>query len=88
GVIGGKVTRNAMAMIEAENKGLDVIAGGGKILKPGREDGPALKKDPKHDNVIAVAKKIPGKEMDPTKIWEEAFAQGGISPALVIATAD
>lgn len=91
GVIGGKYTKKEVVMFEAQRGGKDVIADAGKILKPGQNN-PAVANVNKNknkivdDNVIAIAKK--GKDLDATKIWEDAFEKGGIEPGLVIATAD
>ena len=92
GIIGGKYSKKDAAMLEADKRNLDMIAGGGKVIKPGGNAPAVANIAPKND-VIAVAKELkldPAKvkEFDATKIWEDTFAKGGIEPALVIATAD
>ena len=72
-----------------------MIRKGGKVVNPAQVEvaNANVKKQPA---VLAEAKNVAaanlaankGQDLDPTKIWEEAFAKGGIEPGLVIATAD
>src|SRR5207302_518426 len=81
GIIGGKY-KKADAAAWAEMVGKDLIAGRGPDKNKPNVAGAAAAN-------AAVAKNNKfAEELDPTKIWEDAFAQGGIEPALVLATAD
>ncbi len=95
GVIGGKYTkREEFVRNEAERRNLDMIAGKGAIRRPGAAAPAVANVNQNKNNVLAQAKDLPKldpakvKEFDPTVIWEDAFAKGGIEPGLVIATAD
>jgi tetratricopeptide (TPR) repeat protein len=83
GLIGGKQKRIEAAawLDEQQKRGLDVIRPGGGVA--GVQDN---NPDPKKGQLAKG--KVPAKELDPTKIWQDALAQGGVDPGLIVATAD
>jgi tetratricopeptide (TPR) repeat protein len=91
GLIGSKRTVDEFARAHAEQRNLAMVKKGGRIEQPALAGVKNAK--PK---VLAQAENLPGKgkvankgeDLDPKKVWEEAFAKGGIEPALVVATAD
>jgi tetratricopeptide (TPR) repeat protein len=83
GIVGGKAKRlEAAAMIEQENKNIAIAKANGR--DPNIKVAPAqgVDNDPK-----ALALKAKN-NLDPTKVWNESFARGGVDAGLVIATAD
>ena len=80
GIVGGKVTKKE-ANVWAEMTGKDLIARAGDKPNVGGNPG---------GNQVAKNDKKPKwvDDIDASKVWEDAVAQGGIEPGLVIATAD
>src|SRR5205807_2192008 len=86
GIIGGKPVRaEAAAMLDAERKGLDRVGRDGRIIVANAGGGAGNKNQPK---VIKVDLKKAPEELDPTKVWNEAIGKGGVTPGMVVATAD
>ncbi|MFO0865566.1 MAG: hypothetical protein U0744_13105 [Gemmataceae bacterium] len=89
GIIGGKhkvKEEGAGVWIGPRDKGEIGIAGAG-----GNKKVDVAKKDGEKKNDPIVAKSTPIKanlDLDPTVIWDEAIGKGGITPGIVIATAD
>ena len=83
GIIGGKAKRvEGGVLADFERK---VLAQADK-----NNNGPKVKVGGvAEDNNQAVLARIKQRDqLEPTKVWQEAFAKGGASPAMVIATAD
>jgi len=75
------------ARADIDNRGLQVVAGPNELKVQG---GNGLANARANDKVaVAKAKKVEvDTELEPTKVWNDAFAKGGIEPGMVIATAD
>ncbi len=87
GLIGGKAKREVQAKLDAENRGLDRVGAGGKILVAGNQ-GADKNKGPKTKPLTVPIDTAKDADLDPTKIWNEALAKGDVEPGMVIATAD
>jgi tetratricopeptide (TPR) repeat protein len=89
GIIGGKMARMEAAKLDAQERGLQFVAG-----PKGPKDQPQVavnnppRVDPNAPKVGNVKSKDDLKDLDPTKVWNEALAKGGVEPGMIIATSD
>jgi hypothetical protein len=85
GIVGGRTKpREGAWLNEIERKALARNNNkGGKVEVGGVND-----KQAKEDAVILAAIKKREENIDPQKVWQEAFAKGGAGSGMVIATAD
>ena len=89
GIIGGKQKRIEAAMLDAQEKGFDAVKGKGKIQVANAGGGDDSKnKNKNQPKVVKLDPKKSPEELDPTKVWNEALAKGGVDAGMVVATAD
>ncbi|HZZ78015.1 MAG TPA: hypothetical protein VFE62_05835 [Gemmataceae bacterium] len=82
GIVGGRAKRlEAAASLEKEMKEIAIAKANGKDPKIAVAAGQGFDNDPR----VAIKNK---ERIDPEKVWNDAFAKGGVNPALVVATAD
>jgi hypothetical protein len=87
GIVSGKQKRIEAAILDAQEKGLDVLIPKGKIQVGNTGGGDDPENKQKAKVVMLEPKKTPT-ELDPTTVWNEALSKGGVDAGMVIAIAD